>query len=56
MNLDDEPGHFARRKLEYEARLAKLRAMIDEGDASGVAEGNGFERVREKLKLPPRPL
>jgi hypothetical protein len=24
----------------YEARLAALRAAIDEGDASGVAKGN----------------
>ena len=29
-----------------------LRTAIDEGDASGVAEGDVFARVRETLKLP----
>ena len=37
---------------QYEAKLAALRAAIDEGDASGIAEGDVFARVREKLKLP----
>jgi antitoxin ParD1/3/4 len=41
-----------REDQEYEARLAALRAMIDEGDASGVAEGNPFERVRASLNGP----
>lgn len=36
----------------YEARLKALRAAIDEGDASGVATGNVFGRVRRTLKLP----
>ena len=36
----------------HEAKLASLRAAIDEGDASGVAEGNAFARVRKTLKLP----
>ena len=36
----------------HEAKLASLRAAIDEGDASGVAEGNTFARVRKTLKLP----
>jgi antitoxin ParD1/3/4 len=40
-----------REEQEYEAKLAVLRAAIDEGDASGVAEGNPFTRVREKLRL-----
>jgi len=35
-----------------EAKLAALRAAIDEGDASGIAEGDVFARVREALKLP----
>ena len=30
-----------------------LRTAIDEGDASGVAKGNVFARVREIIKLPP---
>ena len=28
-----------------------LKAAIDEGDGSGVAEGNPFARVRRTLKL-----
>ena len=31
----------------YEAKLEALRAAIDEGDASGVAEGDVFAQVRE---------
>ncbi len=38
-------------KQQYEAKLAALRATIDEGDASGVAKGNVFGRVRKTLKL-----
>ena len=41
-----------REEEQYEAKLAALRAAIDEGDASGIAEGDVFARVREKLKLP----
>jgi antitoxin ParD1/3/4 len=41
-----------RDEQEYEAKLAALRAAIDEGDASGVAEGDVFARVRKTLKLP----
>ena len=44
-----------REEQQYEAKLAALRAAVDEGDASGVAEGNVFTRVRERLNLP-RPL
>jgi antitoxin ParD1/3/4 len=44
-----------REEQRYEAKLAILRAAIDAGDASGVAEGNVFERVREKLNLPLTP-
>ncbi len=40
-----------REEQEYEAKLVALRAAIDEGDASGVAKGNPFERVRASLKL-----
>jgi antitoxin ParD1/3/4 len=40
-----------REEREYEAKLAGLRAAIDEGDASGVAGGNPFTLVREKLRL-----
>jgi len=41
-----------REEREYEAKLAALRAAIDEGDASGIAKGNVFGRVRKTLKLP----
>jgi hypothetical protein len=39
---------------EYEAKLAALRAAIDEGDASRIAEGDVFARIREILQLPPK--
>jgi hypothetical protein len=41
-----------REEEQYEAKLAALRAAIDEGDASGIARGNTFARVRKTLKLP----
>jgi hypothetical protein len=37
---------------EYEAKLAALRNAIEEGDASGIAEGNVVAHVRERLNLP----
>jgi antitoxin ParD1/3/4 len=43
-NLDREEQWF-------EAKLAALRAAVDEGDASGTAEGNPFPRVRKTLNL-----
>ena len=39
----------------YQAKLAALRTAIDEGDASGVAKGKVFARVRKTIKLPARP-
>jgi antitoxin ParD1/3/4 len=44
--------NLEREEQRYELKLAALRAAIDEGDASGVAEGNVFRRVRKNLKLP----
>ena len=41
-----------REEREWEAKLTALRAAIDEGDASGIAEGNVFSRVRKNLKIP----
>jgi len=41
-----------REELQYEAKLAALRAAIDQGDTSGIAEGDVFGRVRKGLKLP----
>jgi putative addiction module CopG family antidote len=39
---------------EYNEKLAALRADIEEGFASGVAEGDVFARVRQQHGLPPR--
>jgi antitoxin ParD1/3/4 len=44
-----------REEQQYEAKLAGLRAAIDEGDASGIAEGDVFGRIRKTLKLPVSP-
>jgi antitoxin ParD1/3/4 len=41
-----------REEQEYEAKLATLRAAIDEGLASGIAKGDVFRRLRKRLKLP----
>lgn len=41
-----------REEQQYEAKLAALRAAVDEGDGSGIAEGKVFARVRKKLNLP----
>ena len=41
-----------REEQQYQAKLAALRTAIDEGDASGVAKGNVFARVRKTIKLP----
>jgi antitoxin ParD1/3/4 len=40
-----------RDERQYEAKLAALRAAIDDGDSSGVTEGDPFGRVRETLKI-----
>ncbi len=40
-----------REEQEHAAKLAALRRAIDEGDASGVASGNVFGRIRKTLKL-----
>ncbi len=50
----------ALRTLEREerldkAKLAALRAAIDAGDASALAKGDPFARVRKTLRLPARP-
>ena len=41
-----------REEQQYQAKLAALRTAIDEGDASGVAKGNVFARVRKIAKRP----
>ena len=40
-----------RDEREYEAKLEALRSAIGEGEASGVAEGNPFDRVRAAIEL-----
>jgi antitoxin ParD1/3/4 len=40
-----------REEQQYQAKLAMLRGAIDDGDASGIAPGNPFVRVRKSLKL-----
>ena len=42
----------SRDEQRYQAKFAALRSAIDEGDASGIARGNAFKRVRKALKLP----
>ena len=44
-----------REEQQYEAKLNALRSAIDAGDASGIADGDVFARVRETLNLPVRP-
>jgi antitoxin ParD1/3/4 len=41
-----------REEQRHEAKLSALRTAIDEGDASGITDGNVFGRVRRALKLP----
>lgn len=41
-----------REEQRYDAKLAALRSAIDEGDKSGIVEGDVFARVRKSLKLP----
>ena len=38
-------------KERDEAKLMALRSAIDEGEASGVAEGDSFARVRAQLGI-----
>lgn len=40
-----------REERQHEVKLANLRAQIDKGDASGIAEENVFDRLREKHNL-----
>jgi antitoxin ParD1/3/4 len=43
-----------REEREYEEKMAALRAAIDKGLASGIAEPGVFERIRKKYELPDR--
>lgn len=42
------------REEHRQAKLAVLRAAIEDGERSGLAEGNPFERIRVELSLPRR--
>lgn len=44
-----------REEHHREAKLARLRAAIDEGDASGVAEDGVFARIQATLDPPHQP-
>jgi antitoxin ParD1/3/4 len=39
-----------REEKEYDAKHAALLRAIDEGDASGIAEGDVFERIRKSRR------
>jgi antitoxin ParD1/3/4 len=45
-----------REERVFEAKLEALRAAIDEGDASGIAEADVFAQVREALHLAANPV
>jgi len=45
-----------REERAFEAKLEALRAAIDEGDASGIAEGDVFQQARETLHLAANPI
>jgi antitoxin ParD1/3/4 len=47
--------NLEREEQQYEAKLSALRTAIDEGDASGVAKGDVFARVRKTFNLPATP-
>lgn len=42
------------REEERQAKLAVLRAALEEGERSGIAEDGVFERIRSKHGLPPK--
>ena len=42
-----------RDEREQEARLAALRVAIDEGDTSGIFDGDPFEHVRKRRSVAP---
>ena len=41
-----------REERVFEAKLETLRAAIDEGDASGIAEGDVLRQFRDRLPNP----
>ena len=47
---------FEREARQCEEKLAALRTAIDVGDASGIADEDEFDRVRQILNLRTAPL
>jgi predicted transcriptional regulator len=47
----EEAEMDGRLEQQFEAKLAALRTVIDQGDATGAAQGDSFQRVRRTLKL-----
>ena len=47
-------GVEAVEQQRYHEKMTRLRAAIDEGDASGTFDGDPFAEVRGRYGLPPR--
>jgi antitoxin ParD1/3/4 len=43
-----------KRQERYDAKVKALDAALDEGERSGIFEGDAFASVRAELGLPPR--
>jgi hypothetical protein len=51
MEVHFTPDQEAQLAQQFEAKLAALETAIDQGDASGAAPGDSFQRVRQTLNL-----
>ena len=43
-----------KRQKRYDAKIKALDAALEEGECSGMFEGDAFASVRAELGLPPR--
>jgi antitoxin ParD1/3/4 len=43
--------NLEREEQEYEAKFAAVLKAIDDGEASGIAEGDVFEQIRQSRRL-----
>ncbi len=50
MQRGDEGG-IAYAEREDDAKMAALIEVIEEGEASGIAEGDVFARVRRRMRM-----